>query len=415
MATTLNQKLTSLAPGALLELFEVDLRPIGGVDVLRLTPNRLTLETNSALVLADRDTGRAIAYNGPLTDTLDPGPVAIALWLKPESTGSFIAIQVRNSAGVGPTFRVHTTSLQTNITSVTTVATSPRIRVTMAGDHLFVMLSFNWVAASGLRLYVEPTRGTTAFTNNNTAVGAITIPAIQYTTLSGTTAMTRDMDLSPSLWGANNTTNQRSTALSGEFTLAVVPMFGGDLYTPIPFEAEGYEYNGQGPFPRPRIRMSNLFNEGSALAQEFGDMRGAVVTRRRVYADNLDNGPYPDALAQMAPDIYVVDRKSLQTNTLIEWELASPLDQQGVMLPRRQVLRDTCPWIYRRWDGTKFVYAAEDGCPYNGTQYYDAAGNPVAQPEQDRCSHTINKGCRLRYGTKAELPFGGFPMAGRQG
>jgi lambda family phage minor tail protein L len=159
--------------------------------------------------------------------------------------------------------------------------------------------------------------------------------------------------------------------------------------------------------------MSNLFSEGSALAQQYGDLRGAIVTRRQLFADNLDNGPDPDPAAVYPPDIFKIDRKGLQNAKVIEFELASVLDQPGVSLPGRQVLRDVCPFTYRVWNGTGFDYAGEDGCPYNAVAMFDADGNAVINGALDVCSHQLKTGCRARYGRDEETPFGGFPMVGR--
>ena len=60
--------------------------------------------------------------------------------------------------------------------------------------------------------------------------------------------------------------------------------FGGQFYTPIPMEADGFAYNGQGSLPRPTLRVSNLFSTITALIVTLPNgLSGAKVTRIRTF------------------------------------------------------------------------------------------------------------------------------------
>ena len=82
-------------------------------------------------------------------------------------------------------------------------------------------------------------------------------------------------------------------------------------------------------------------------------LEGAKVTRRRTLLRYLDaanfpnnNSPYtPDTSALFPDEIYVIDRKSVETRGLVEFELAAKIDVMGVRLPKRQVLPDEFPGI----------------------------------------------------------------------
>lgn len=186
-------------------------------------------------------------------------------------------------------------------------------------------------------------------------------------------------------------------------------LWQGNLYMPLAFEADGFEMNGQGSLPRPKLRASHLNTTLMALVAEHDDLLGTVVTRWRTFTRYLDNGPDANPDIHFPPDVYVIDQKTGQDNVSIEWELAAAMDQEGRKLPGRQVLRDICSWRYRQWTGSAFDYA-EAACPYTGTDYFDDLGNACAASE-DRCGKRLSD-CKLRFGAGV-LPFGGFPGVAR--
>jgi lambda family phage minor tail protein L len=96
-----------------------------------------------------------------------------------------------------------------------------------------------------------------------------------------------------------------------------------------------------------------------------GDLLGATLTRLRTFRRFLDGEPDADPTAHFEPDIWRLERKTRQDAVLVEWELASVLEQEGRRLPGRQMLRDLCSHSYRRWTGSRFDYAAAS-CPYTG-------------------------------------------------
>lgn len=181
----------------------------------------------------------------------------------------------------------------------------------------------------------------------------------------------------------------------------------GNSYVAFPIEASGFEWNGRGQLPRPTIRVSNVLGTMSALVMSNDDLIGCKVTRIRTLAKFLDAVNFPggvnptaDPTAEFARDVYFVDRKGNENRDSVEFELAAVLDLAGVQLPRRQVIQNYCSWRYR---GSE--------CGYTGTNYYDASDAPVASAAQDVCGKRLTS-CRVRFGSNAELPYGGFPSAG---
>ena len=161
--------------------------------------------------------------------------------------------------------------------------------------------------------------------------------------------------------------------------------FGGQAYQRLPIEAEGFEYRvgKTGTLPRPTVRISNLFNTVTAILNEVNeettgnDLTGAKLTRRRTLAKYIDYENFgtegfiisaddsgiateddgtiqmeeladpsmPDATQQLPEEIYYIDRKSLETRNMVEFELASAFDLAGVRVTKRQCLPAEFPGI----------------------------------------------------------------------
>lgn len=185
----------------------------------------------------------------------------------------------------------------------------------------------------------------------------------------------------------------------------------GEEYFPLPVSAEGFEMSSTGQFARPKLMVANVLGTLKAEMQQYNDLMGATVTRWRTFRKHLDDGDDPDPDVYFPPDIYKIIRKSKETPLVVEFELGSVIDQQGVMLPRRQILRNTCTHIYRIWDGSDFDYTKAT-CPYAGANYFDENGNTVALPEDDECSKLLDSGCKKRFPNEA-LPTRAFPGVGR--
>lgn len=184
----------------------------------------------------------------------------------------------------------------------------------------------------------------------------------------------------------------------------------GKEYVALPIETEGFDINTQGSLPRPKLRVANVNGIFSALLRETDDLIGATVTRRRTFVRYLDAVNFPDGNPTADPtqefpaDLWFVDKKTTETRYVIEWELASAYDLQGVKLPRRQVIQNYCQWGYR--DGN---------CNYQGG-YIDKNNKPCTFKKDDTCVKTL-QACEAHFyhwlGPTTVLPFGGFPGATR--
>lgn len=213
-----------------------------------------------------------------------------------------------------------------------------------------------------------------------------------------------------------------TTSLGGpvmNFCQAAVNQSGvtyrGVYYVPVDIDATGFEYNGSGGLPTPKIKLANTNQVFQQIVNTYGDLVGCPVSRIRTFAQFLDDGLQPDTGAFIGPDLFQVERKSTENAIFIEWELSASLDVQGVMLPKRMVIRDTCTWRYRSWNAVtqSFDYSKAQ-CPYTGATMYDNTDKIVTDPTKDGCGRTIGS-CKLHFGANAALPYGGFPGVARFG
>lgn len=181
----------------------------------------------------------------------------------------------------------------------------------------------------------------------------------------------------------------------------------GIEYTRYPVQATGFEWTSKGKLPRPTMRVSNISGVLGAYLKDYEALIGCTVTRKRTLVKYLDGSNFPgginataDPTAHFNDEIYYIDRKAQENKIYIEFELAASFDVTGVMLPRRQVIQNVCPWAYR---------GAE--CGYAGPPVADATDHPTTDPGSDACGKRL-KSCELRFGAKKPLPYGGYPGAG---
>ena len=194
-----------------------------------------------------------------------------------------------------------------------------------------------------------------------------------------------------------------STAIGGEvdrfyngtndFNANIV--WNGNTYYAIPIEVSGFELTSSGSVPRPKMKVANVGGLIGALARTYADLLGAKLTRIRTFTKYLDAVNFvggnllADPSQEFPRDVYFVDRKSSENKIFVEFELSASWDVQGVMLPRRQVIQNTCTWKYKSSE-----------CSYTGGL--------------TSCDKTLGgtNGCVVHFGKGAVLPYGGFPGAG---
>jgi lambda family phage minor tail protein L len=187
--------------------------------------------------------------------------------------------------------------------------------------------------------------------------------------------------------------------------------FGGQVYTPLPIQAEGFSWTSGGAIPRPTLTIGAANMALISLVVNSKDLVGCPIRRIRTYRKYLDDGSHADGSVMYPVDYYQVEKKSNQNRKQIQFELSADMDQEGRMVPARQVLRDTCTRRYRYWDGTAFRYEGVT-CPYVQSAMFDRSDNPTTDPTKDACGKRLGS-CETHFGRYAVLPFYGYPGVGR--
>lgn len=193
---------------------------------------------------------------------------------------------------------------------------------------------------------------------------------------------------------------------SGTNNLNQNVIWQGHEYVRYPIQATGFEYSTSGTLPRPKVIISNYLSAISTLILPLNDLMGSKFTRKRTLKKYLDAVNFTgsvnasaDPTAAFPDEIYFVDRKSQENRNIVEFELACAFDLSGVQLPRRQVIQNVCVWKYRGGE-----------CGYTGTNYFTGADVATLDVTKDSCGKRLAS-CKLRFGSHAQLPFGGFPGA----
>jgi len=190
----------------------------------------------------------------------------------------------------------------------------------------------------------------------------------------------------------------------------------GESYVAAPIKAEGFDLNAKGTAANPVLSLSVSDDGVLALTQlketlrKLGDLVGAKVTRRRTLVKYLDNENFystpvgqsqieydydlsagEDWTVQFPDDIFYIQRKSNENKYVIEYELGSLLEVDGVQLPARLVSCQRCMWQYRG-----------AGCHYEYRAKYDV--NPAVF---ENCGSNCLPNVAPPVATSLDLPITG--------
>lgn len=135
-------------------------------------------------------------------------------------------------------------------------------------------------------------------------------------------------------------------------------------YIAIPIEMEGIEFKSDGPMNRPALSMANV----PVLARQISskedtmldilqaegisnneDLLNTTVNYRRTLQKYLSAsaGAAATVPVEFPTQRYIIDRVEGESNIIVSFELASPLDIEGTEIPYRQVIGKYCNWEYQ--------------------------------------------------------------------
>ena len=142
-------------------------------------------------------------------------------------------------------------------------------------------------------------------------------------------------------------------------------------YVAIPIQITGIESSSSGASNRPTLGLANipilarsvannedgtndeetirdiLLSEGINTAEDLLNsrvvVRSTLLSKTYSFSDSNPTSPG----AEFPSKTYIIDRVSSESNLIVEFELASPMDIEGVTLPGRVVVGRYCPWRYQ--------------------------------------------------------------------
>ena len=157
----------------------------------------------------------------------------------------------------------------------------------------------------------------------------------------------------------------------------------GNGYQPMPIEAEGFEQQGDGRLPRPRLTLANPDGLFSKIVHANHDFSNAKITRKRTFVRFLDDDNFidpgthnqdgrnpfgeADPDSHYPDDVYFISKKIAENKKVIQFELVSALELQGAEVPARIVMPNYCNWVYR----------CSIGCGYKGLPIEDSSGKSL--------------------------------------
>ncbi|MDD9233716.1 phage minor tail protein L [Enterobacter kobei] len=169
----------------------------------------------------------------------------------------------------------------------------------------------------------------------------------------------------------------------------------GQEYGAWPYELTGISVSSDGQSSRPSLTVANISGTIGALCRRFQGMAKAKVIIHDTFAHYLDARNFPDGNPTANPNeerkqVYYIDRKSGSDDETVEFELSSPADLRGQLIPTRQI-QPMCTWCMRGW------YKTGNGCTYAGQNgWFDKDGNRVDDPSEGdrRCDYLRRDLCR---------------------
>lgn len=183
-------------------------------------------------------------------------------------------------------------------------------------------------------------------------------------------------------------------------------LYNGRQYFSMPVKIDDIEYKGDGSIAITTLTLSTMNAVTASMIINNDNLVGCTVTRIKTFEKFLDNGSEPDPASRFQNEIYKINRRKTLNQYTAQFELTNIGDVENKFLPRNQVIKTYCPYIYRRYIGGKFVIDKHYPCPYMANAYFDEDNKPC-EASKDKCSKQV-EGCQARYGDSV-LPFQGFP------
>tara|TARA_R110000772_G_scaffold66361_1_gene147853 strand:+ start:46006 stop:47130 length:1125 start_codon:yes stop_codon:yes gene_type:complete len=160
-------------------------------------------------------------------------------------------------------------------------------------------------------------------------------------------------------------------------------------YITLPINFSGFEHRSEGAYARPTIILANVLSTfKSEIGIEPDDLIGRRIIRRKTLAKHLATGTVGasgSAPIEQPRQIFFMDRLQSSDPTSISFELTTAFDLQGITVPNRYILANTCNWLYQGANITKTEKLG--GCIWK-----DGNNNPGFEVRYDNNDRPIIEG-----------------------
>lgn len=122
-------------------------------------------------------------------------------------------------------------------------------------------------------------------------------------------------------------------------------------YIALPLYFSGYEQKAEGAYSRPTVTFANVLSTfKNSIGISNNDLIGKKFTRRKTLAKYLATGTVGtngSAPIEMPIQVFSMDRIESENVQAITFELTSGFDLQGISVPNRYIVSNTCTWLYQ--------------------------------------------------------------------
>jgi len=151
-------------------------------------------------------------------------------------------------------------------------------------------------------------------------------------------------------------------------------------YSAIPLAIEGIDVSTKGVSPRPVLSISNVLAdfENAISPLTFQDLIGKKLYRRKTLRKYLVGGASETGSGvtpiEFPRQMWVIDRIEQEDSLTIAFELTSPFNTEGLVLPYRVVGHNACPWEYQGASPEKAEKNKRGGCTWHSESKYILKG-----------------------------------------
>ena len=147
-------------------------------------------------------------------------------------------------------------------------------------------------------------------------------------------------------------------------------------YEPIPMQIQGFAHSVTGAIARPTISIANIGAPfgGAVGSIDYDTLVGLKVIRRLTLNKYLyGNAGDAQPPVEFPREVWYIDSIKTKDKSQVTFELSSPFDLKGTVVPSRSVVANRCPWIYQAASPHLEEYKKVGGCDWNIESTYSPA------------------------------------------